>query len=86
MGTDDFCFPAQAGQCALHHLMGDRVSEDDQKIRGPDSAFHIRAGFTEHLCLASVFPADIRVLPFHAFISAKNDNAHKVSPFTVSLG
>jgi hypothetical protein len=58
--------------------MGYRMGKHDQQIRSTDPAFHIRAGFAENLSLTSVFPADIPVLPFHTFISAKYYNTHNM--------
>ncbi len=76
MGTDDFCFFADAGQGALDHFVGNRMGKYDQQIRRSDAAFHVRAGFAEYLGFTAIFTAGITILPFHALISSKYDYAH----------
>ena len=77
MGTHNFGFPADSCQSTSDHLMGNCMGKYNQKIRRSDPAFHVCAGLAEHFCFTSVFPADIRILSFHAFIPAKNHNTHK---------
>lgn len=77
MGPHDLCFPAYSGQSTLDHFVGDCMGEHDQKIRRPDPVFHVCAGFAEHLRFTSIFPAGIRILPFHTFVSTENHYAHK---------
>ena len=77
MGTHNFGFPADSCQSTSDHLMGNCVRKYDQKIRRSDPASHVCAGLAEHFGFTSVFPADIRILSFHAFIPAKNHNTHK---------
>jgi hypothetical protein len=79
MGTDDLRIPTYACQGTLEHLVRDRVSKHNQKIRRPDPVFHVCAGFAEYLGFTSIFPAGIRILPFHAFVSTENHYAHDVS-------
>ena len=77
MGSHNFGSPTDSCQRTSDHLMGNCMRKYDQKIRRSDPAFHVCAGLAEHFGFTSVFPADIRILSFHAFIPAKNHNTHK---------
>ena len=80
VAADDLCI-ALFCLChrTFHHLMGNRIGEQDQKIRTADLVTHLCRHLCENLRLALILFANLLILTDHTVMSANNYYAHKDS-------
>ena len=70
---------------ALEHLVGERPGETDHQVGIPELILKAPGRFDEYFRAALIFPAQILVLAFHAFVSSQYDHTH-IDPPSKALG